>query len=63
LGAGEAVEHRPSAGRGVWVQIVRGSASVNGEPLDEGDGAALLDEPSITLRGRAACEVLLFDLA
>jgi redox-sensitive bicupin YhaK (pirin superfamily) len=42
---------------------VRGSATVNGEPLDEGDGVALVDEPSITLRGASECELLLFDLA
>jgi redox-sensitive bicupin YhaK (pirin superfamily) len=63
LGAGEAIEHRPSTGRGVWVQIARGSATVNGERLDEGDGAALVDEPSITVRGATPCELLLFDLA
>jgi redox-sensitive bicupin YhaK (pirin superfamily) len=63
LGTGEAIEHGTSAGRGVWVQIVRGSAIVNGERLDEGDGAALVGEPSITLRGATPCELLLFDLA
>jgi redox-sensitive bicupin YhaK (pirin superfamily) len=63
LEPGEAITHRPLAGRGVWVQSVRGSATVNGEPLDEGDGVALVDEPSITLRGASECELLLFDLA
>jgi redox-sensitive bicupin YhaK (pirin superfamily) len=63
LAAGDAIAHRPSAGRGVWVQSVRGSAAVSGEPLDEGDGVALVDEPSITVRGASECELLLFDLA
>jgi redox-sensitive bicupin YhaK (pirin superfamily) len=63
LGAGDAVAHRPMEGRGVWVQSVRGSAAVNGEPLDEGDGVALADERSITVRGASECELLLFDLA
>jgi redox-sensitive bicupin YhaK (pirin superfamily) len=63
LESGDAVEHRPPASRGVWVQIMRGSATVNGERLDEGDGAALVDEPSISVRGATPCELLLFDLA
>jgi quercetin 2,3-dioxygenase len=63
LGPGEAIEHRPSAGRGVWVQIARGSAAVNGVALDEGDGVALEDESSIAVRGASECELLLFDLA
>ena len=63
LESGDVVEHRPEAKRGVWVQIMRGSATVNGERLDEGDGAAFVDEPSIAVRGATPCELLLFDLA
>jgi hypothetical protein len=36
---------------------------VNGTTLREGDGAALSDEPSLSLLGVAPCEVLVFDLA
>jgi redox-sensitive bicupin YhaK (pirin superfamily) len=48
-------------GRHGWVQVARGSVDVNGEKLEAGDGAAISDEKSITLRGDG--EVLLFDLA
>jgi redox-sensitive bicupin YhaK (pirin superfamily) len=48
-------------GRHGWVQVARGSVDVNGEKLAAGDGAAISDERSITLRGDG--EVLLFDLA
>jgi redox-sensitive bicupin YhaK (pirin superfamily) len=41
--------------------VARGSVDVNGEKLAAGDGAAISDERSITLRGDG--EVLLFDLA
>ena len=63
LGEGEAVEHRPAAGRGAWLQVALGSVVVNGQRLDEGDGAAIVDEAAITIRGASASEVLLFDLA
>jgi hypothetical protein len=63
LGAGEAIKHLPEAKRGVWVQIARGSATVNGERMDEGDGAALVEERSISVSGATECELLLFDLA
>lgn len=50
-------------GRRVWVQVVRGSISVNGHELAEGDGAALTDEASLELAVREGeAEVLVFDL-
>jgi len=63
LGPGEAVEHRPAAGRGVWIQVARGAVTVNGVPLDEGDGAAVERESTIGVRGVTEAEILLFDLA
>ena len=44
-----------------WLQVARGTVEVNGQTLNAGDGAAIEDERTITLRGRDA-EVLLFDL-
>ena len=62
LGDGEAVEHRPGTGRGAWLQVALGAVVVNGQRLGEGDGAAIVDEAAITIRGASDCEVLLFDL-
>ena len=50
------------ADRGAWVQVVRGAIEVNGTRLDAGDGAALEAEPTVTIVGKAASELLLFDL-
>ena len=50
-------------GRHAWVQVARGSASVNGETLRAGDGAALSDETALRLEGVEPAEVLVFDLA
>lgn len=50
-------------GRHAWIHLARGSAQVNGMELAEGDGLAASDADSLTLVGRKAAEVLLFDLA
>ena len=42
---------------------MRGQASLNGQRLAEGDGAAVRDEPELTISGDGpGGEVLLFDL-
>ena len=47
-----------------WVQVARGSATVNGLALKQGDGLAISDESSATIAaGPEGAEVLLFDLA
>ena len=43
-----------------WLHLARGAATVNGIELRAGDGAAIADERSITIKGDG--EVLLFDL-
>jgi redox-sensitive bicupin YhaK (pirin superfamily) len=58
---GATVTHDFQPDRYGWVQVTRGEVDVNGQTLKAGDGAAISDEPSITLTGRGA-EVLLFDL-
>jgi len=60
---GEEVSHALGAGRKAWVQVVRGTLTVNGERLNEGDGAALADVDRVTLTGpETGGEALLFDL-
>ncbi len=60
--SGDTLEHRIGEGRGVWVQVVRGSVEVNGEHLEAGDGASLTDEQTLRLKAMTAAEVLLIDL-
>ena len=62
-GAGETRTARLRPGRHAWVHVARGSVTVNGTALREGDGAALSGEESLRFRGDEAVEVLLFDLA
>ncbi len=62
LAPGEEVAHDLQPGRQGWVQIARGSATLNGVRLQTGDGAAVSEEESITLRANEEAEVLVFDL-
>ena len=63
LGAGDAVEHALRPGRHAWLQLARGSCTLNGIPLEAGDGAAVSGETSLHIRGSGDSELLLFDLA
>ncbi len=64
LDAAASVKLDVATGRRVWVQVLRGGASVNGEPLVHGDGAATEREREITIVGGSEpSEVLVFDLA
>jgi redox-sensitive bicupin YhaK (pirin superfamily) len=61
LDGGASVTHKFDASRHGWIQVARGEIVLNGQELVAGDGAAISDEPSITISGKGA-EVLLFDL-
>ena len=63
LGAGETVKHLLKADGHAYVQVARGSVTLNGSALETGDGAAITAERSLVLTGIDAAEVLLFDLA
>ena len=62
LSPGEEVVHALAPGRHAWIQMTRGAAQVNGTRLGAGDGAALSEERSVTLRGVDGAEALLFEL-
>jgi redox-sensitive bicupin YhaK (pirin superfamily) len=62
LAAGATVEHVPRSGRKIWIQVARGVIDANDETLRAGDGAAMLDEPRLTIRAAAPAEILLFDM-
>ena len=49
-------------GRAAWVHVARGSASVNGNALHEGDGAAVTGEERVRFLGDGSAEILVFDL-
>lgn len=49
-------------GRFAYVHVARGSLEVNGERLEEGDGARLRNPGEVVVSAGRAAEVLLFDL-
>jgi redox-sensitive bicupin YhaK (pirin superfamily) len=62
LAEGETVTHA-MANRRAWIQIIKGSLTLNGKILKAGDGAGISDEQTITCVGQAGeTEFLLFDL-
>jgi redox-sensitive bicupin YhaK (pirin superfamily) len=65
LQPGQGARHAIKPGRHAWAQVVRGSVTINGHALDEGDAAALSQEPELssTSNGAQGGEFLLFDLA
>lgn len=62
----EVIEYSMKPGRFAWVQLVKGSITLNGTVLQAGDGAALRDEPQLKIvaagAGSDEAEFLLFDL-
>ncbi|RUR35514.1 pirin family protein [Vreelandella populi] len=51
------------ATRYAWLHVVKGTVEVNGEPLSTGDAATFQPGDAISVTGKDASEVLLFDLA
>ena len=58
---GDRLSYQAAAGRGVWLHVATGAATVNGHALTAGDAAAIEGE-GVEIVGTTAGEVLLFDL-
>jgi redox-sensitive bicupin YhaK (pirin superfamily) len=62
LAPGQAVDHSLARGRHAWVQVTRGTLTVGGKALAQGDGAAISAEATVSLVGETDAKALLFDL-
>jgi quercetin 2,3-dioxygenase len=60
VGPGQSVTH-DLTGRKAWLHVARGSAEVNGQSLQAGDGAAIEGETQLSLGSKDSGEVLLFE--
>ncbi len=60
---GEELTYRIPSGRHVWLQVLRGQATLNELQLAAGDGIAMSSENQLTLQAQENAELLLFDLA
>ena len=63
LEPGQEVKHQLDKGRYAWLQVAKGAVELNGKSLNQGDGAAISNEPKLAIKGTKKAEILLFDLA
>ena len=63
IDSGREIEHEFVAGRHGWLQVLRGSVLLNEVDLNTGDGAAVSEETSLSIRANTDAEIMLFDLA
>jgi redox-sensitive bicupin YhaK (pirin superfamily) len=62
LTAGHELDYSLEAGRHAWLQVIKGSVTINSAKLKAGDGAAVSDEAQLTISAGEESEILLFDL-
>lgn len=62
LKQGEQGTGEVEAGRRVWIQVVKGDITVNGENASTSDGVAIWDETALAIAADSDAEILLFDL-
>jgi redox-sensitive bicupin YhaK (pirin superfamily) len=63
LDAEQIVTHSLQPNRNAWLQLARGTVSLNGMELKQGDGAAVSNESELSITAHDQAELLLFDLA
>jgi len=63
LEPGDRISHTLQPQRPGWIQVARGAITLNGLPLDKGDGAAISQETDVVIEATTDAEILLFDLA
>jgi redox-sensitive bicupin YhaK (pirin superfamily) len=62
LTPGTEVEHPLADGRGVYLYVIEGDASVNGERMSTGDAAQIWDERTVAIDAAADSELVLVDV-
>ena len=60
---GATLTHDLKENRYAWLQVARGSVSVNDVELNQGDGAGINREDTLVISAKDRAELLLFDLA
>lgn len=48
--------------RALWIQIAAGHITVNNQPLNPGDGAAVSEESTVVLTANTPAQAVVFDL-
>jgi hypothetical protein len=63
LKEGDRISHTLKPQRHAWVQVARGTITLNSLPLNTSDGAAISEETDVVIEATKDAEILLFDLA
>lgn len=63
IAPGAEVQQTLPPGRYGWLQVARGTIELNGILLESGDGAAVSEESSLTIKGLKQADLILFDLS
>lgn len=63
LDAGQQVRQQMDPLRFGWLQVARGTVTVNNERVEQGDGVVVVAESELEIRAEDPAEFLLFDLA
>lgn len=63
LSPAEKVSYELGIDRHAWIQVIKGSITVNGKLLRISDGAAIGEESSLNIEANEEAQILLFDLA
>lgn len=58
----QSLKHPVRHGRSYYLQVAKGALSVNGQQLQAGDGATIIDESELCFSTNDQAEALLFDL-
>lgn len=59
---GTEIRHTMSESRKVYVQVIYGDLTVNGESVSAGDGVQIRDETEVTISSQTEAEFLVFDM-
>jgi len=59
----QSLRHEFAPQRHGWLQVLRGNVTLNSQPLETGDGAAISAESHVDIAATVDAEILLFDLA
>ncbi|MCL4201315.1 MAG: pirin family protein [Pirellulaceae bacterium] len=62
LDEGRHVFHQLTPGRHAWLQVLRGSVTLNNTSLEASDGAAVSGEYTLDIVAKRPAEIMLFDL-
>jgi redox-sensitive bicupin YhaK (pirin superfamily) len=63
MNAGRSVEHPLAPGRGAYLYVIEGDVGVNGERMETGSAAQIMDEERAEIAASSASELILVDVA